>query len=277
MDKRYEKIQNCVRQIREKTDFVPDVAVVLGSGLGEFAKQAQIVASVNYSDIEGFPVSTVKNHAGRFIFGYVNGVPVVMMQGRVHYYEGYDVSDVVLPIRVMGLLGAKTLILTNAAGGVDPTFRPGNIMMITDHISCFVPSPLMGKNIEELGTRFPDMTNVYNSDLRKLIVKAAADTGVEIKQGVYMQLTGPNYETPAEIRAYGIMGANAVGMSTAIEAMAANHMGLKVCGVSCITNMAAGLNSEPLSHEEVAQTAARVACEFEALMARLITLIGNEK
>ena len=159
MDKRYEKIQNCVRQIREKTDFVPDVAVVLGSGLGEFAKQAQIVASVNYSDIEGFPVSTVKNHAGRFIFGYVNGVPVVMMQGRVHYYEGYDVSDVVLPIRVMGLLGAKTLILTNAAGGVDPTFRPGNIMMITDHISCFVPSPLMGKNIEELGTRFPDMTN----------------------------------------------------------------------------------------------------------------------
>jgi len=277
MDKRYEKIQNCVRQIREKTDFVPDVAVVLGSGLGEFAKQAQIVASVNYSDIEGFPVSTVKNHAGRFIFGYVNGVPVVMMQGRVHYYEGYDVSDVVLPIRVMGLLGAKTLILTNAAGGVDPTFRPGNIMMITDHISCFVPSPLMGKNIEELGTRFPDMTNVYNSDLRKLIVKAAEDTGVEIKQGVYMQLTGPNYETPAEIRAYGIMGANAVGMSTAIEAMAANHMGLKVCGVSCITNMAAGLNSEPLSHEEVAQTAARVACEFEALMARLITLIGNEK
>ncbi len=277
MDKRYEKIQNCVKQIREKTDFVPEIALILGSGLGDFAEKAEIVASVNYSDIEGFPVSTVKNHAGRFIFGYVNGIPVVMMQGRVHYYEGYDISDVVLPVRVMGLLGAKTLILTNAAGGVDPTFRPGNIMMITDHISCYVPSPLIGKNIEELGTRFPDMTDVYTKELRSLVVKAAQETGVELKQGVYMQLTGPNYETPAEIRAYGIMGANAVGMSTAVEAIAARHMGLKVCGVSCITNMAAGLNSEPLSHEEVAQTAARVSKEFEALMAKLISLIGNEK
>jgi purine-nucleoside phosphorylase len=271
----YEKIIHCYDQIRAKTDFQPKVALVLGSGLGNFADKARIVATVNYSDIEGFPVSTVQGHSGRFIFGYIGDVPVVMMQGRVHYYEGYDIKDVVMPIRIMGLLGAKSLILTNAAGGVDPTFKPGTIMLITDHISCFVPSPLMGKNIEELGTRFPDMTAVYDKEYRGFAIDIAKNMNLDLRQGVYVQLSGPNYETPAEINMVSRLGANAVGMSTVCEAMAARHMGLRVCGVSCITNMAAGLNATPLTHTEVAETAAKVEAEFSELMYRLIEEIGK--
>jgi purine-nucleoside phosphorylase len=271
----YEKIIHCYDQIRAKTDFQPKVALVLGSGLGNFADKARIVATVNYSDIEGFPVSTVQGHSGRFIFGYIGDVPVVMMQGRVHYYEGYDIKDVVMPIRIMGLLGAKSLILTNAAGGVDPTFKPGTIMLITDHISCFVPSPLMGKNIEELGTRFPDMTAVYDKEYRGFAIDIAKNMNLDLRQGVYVQLSGPNYETPAEINMVSRLGANAVGMSTVCEAMAARHMGLRVCGVSCITNMAAGLNATPLTHTEVAETAAKVEAEFSELMYRLIERIGE--
>lgn len=272
----YEKIEHCLEQIRKITDFKPDVALVLGSGLGNFAQNAKIVATVNYSDIEGFPVSTVQNHAGRFIFGYIGEVPVVMMQGRVHYYEGYDIKDVVMPVRIMGLLGAKSIILTNAAGGVDPSFRPGDIMLITDHISSFVPSPLMGKNIDELGTRFPDMTCVYDKEYREICVDIAKNMGLDLRSGVYVQLSGPNYETPAEIRMVGALGANAVGMSTVCEAMAARHMGLRVCGVSCITNMAAGLNAQPLSHTEVGETAARVEKQFSELMRSLILRIGEK-
>lgn len=271
----YEKIIHCYNQIRQKTDFQPKVALVLGSGLGNFAEKAKIVATVNYSDIEGFPVSTVQNHAGRFIFGYIGDVPVVMMQGRVHYYEGYNITDVVMPIRIMGLLGAKSLILTNAAGGVDPTFKPGTIMLITDHISCFVPSPLIGKNIDELGTRFPDMTTVYDKEYRGFAIDIAKNMNLDLRQGVYVQLSGPNYETPAEINMVSRLGANAVGMSTVCEAMAARHMGLRVCGVSCITNMAAGLNATPLTHTEVAETAAKVEAEFSELMYRLIERIGE--
>ncbi len=271
----YEKITHCLEQIRAKTDFQPKVALVLGSGLGNFAEKAKVVATVSYSEIEGFPVSTVQNHAGRFIFGYIGDVPVVMMQGRVHYYEGYDIKDVVMPIRIMGLLGAKSLILTNAAGGVDPTFKPGTIMLITDHISCFVPSPLMGKNIDELGTRFPDMTTVYDKEYRGFAVDIAKNMNLDLRQGVYVQLSGPNYETPAEINMVSRLGANAVGMSTVCEAMAARHMGLRVCGVSCITNMAAGLNATPLTHTEVAETAAKVEAEFSELMYRLIEEIGK--
>lgn len=266
----YQKLQKAIKSIREKTDFVPEVAIILGSGLGDFAEQIEAVAVVDYSEIEGFPISTVAGHKGRFVFGYLAGKAVVAMQGRVHYYEGYSIGDVVMPTRIMGMLGAKKLILTNAAGGINYNFRPGDFMIITDHISNFVPSPLIGANIEELGVRFPDMSEVYSKRMRQIIARAAVDRGIVVKEGVYVQLTGPNYETPAEIRMCRTLGADAVGMSTACEAMAARHMGLEVCGISCITNMAAGMNREPLSHKEVQETADRVAKEFCALITAVV-------
>lgn len=266
----YNKLLNCVKSIREKTDFVPEIGLILGSGLGDYAKNIDVVAKIEYSDIEGFPVSTVPGHCGRFVFGYVGGKKVVAMQGRVHYYEGYPIGDVVLPTRIMGLLGIKKLFLTNAAGGVNFGFKPGDFMMITDHITSFVPSPLIGKNIEELGVRFPDMSEVYSKSLCALIEQSAAENSIELKHGVYVQLTGPNYETPAEIRMCRLLGADAVGMSTACEAMAARHMGIEVCGISCITNMAAGMTKEKLSHTEVQETADRVAKQFEMLVSSVI-------
>jgi len=266
----YKKLLNCVKSIREKTDFVPEIGLILGSGLGNYAEKIDVVARIEYSDIEGFPVSTVPGHCGRFVFGYVGGKKVVAMQGRVHYYEGYPIGDVVLPTRIMGMLGIKKLFLTNAAGGVNFDFKPGDFMMITDHITSFVPSPLIGKNIEELGVRFPDMSEVYSKSLRAIIEQAAAEHGIELKEGVYVQLTGPNYETPAEIRMCRLLGADAVGMSTACEAMAARHMGIEVCGISCITNMAAGMTKEKLSHKEVQETADRVAKQFELLVSSVI-------
>lgn len=266
----YNKLQKAIKSIREKTDFVPEVALVLGSGLGGFAEQIDRVAVVDYSDIEGFPISTVPGHKGRFIFGYLAGKAVVAMQGRVHYYEGYPIGDVVMPTRIMGLLGAKKLILTNAAGGVNFNFKQGDLMIITDHISSFVPSPLIGKNIEELGTRFPDMSEVYSKRLRTIIAEAALECNISIKEGVYVQLTGPNFETPAEIRMYRSLGADAVGMSTVCEAIAARHMSLEVCGISCITNLACGMTKEKLTHEEVQETADRVAEQFKALLTEVI-------
>lgn len=272
----YEKLLKCTEQVKSKITFEPKVALILGSGLGDYAKEMDVVETVEYADIEGFPISTVAGHQGRFVFGYVQGVPVVAMQGRVHYYEGYPMTDVVLPVRLMGMLGAKTVILTNAAGGVSFNFQPGDLMMITDHITTMVPSPLIGPNVEELGTRFPDMSQVYDKGLREKIKQAARNVGVTIQQGVYMQFTGPSYETPAEIRMCRTLGGDAAGMSTACEAMAARHMGLKVCGISCITNMAAGMSNQPLNHKEVQETADRVASEFKRLVTETIRLIGQE-
>lgn len=272
----YEKLLKCTEQVKAKITFEPKVALILGSGLGDYAKEMDVVETVEYAEIEGFPISTVAGHQGRFVFGYVQGVSVVAMQGRVHYYEGYPMTDVVLPVRLMGMLGAKTVILTNAAGGVSFNFQPGDLMMITDHITTMVPSPLIGPNVEELGTRFPDMSEVYDKGLREKIKQAARNVGVTIQQGVYMQFTGPSYETPAEIRMCRTLGGDAAGMSTACEAMAARHMGLKVCGISCITNMAAGMSNQPLNHKEVQETADRVASEFKKLVTEAIRLIGEE-
>lgn len=259
-----------MESVRKKTDFQPETGLVLGSGLGDFADGIEIRDVVEYSDIEGFPVSTVKGHKGRFVFGYVDSVPVMIMQGRVHYYEGYAMSDVVLPARLMGMMGAKRLFLTNAAGGVNENFRPGDFMMITDHIASAVPSPLIGANIEELGSRFPDMSEVYSLRLQEVIRRSAQECGIRLQEGVYVQLTGPNYETPAEIRMCRGWGGDAVGMSTACEAMAARHMGLEVCGISCITNLAAGISSEKLDHKEVQETADRVSADFKKLVTRVI-------
>ena len=263
MNEVYEKLLGCYKQVRKITEFEPKVALVLGSGLGGFGDCIDVIETIEYSSIEGFPVSTVSGHQGRFLLGYVDNVPVIAMQGRIHYYEGYKMTDVVLPVRLMCMLGAKKLILTNAAGGINTTFVPGTLMALTDHITSFVPSPLIGPNIDELGLRFPDMTEVYDKELRSILLKTAEEHNIPLKQGVYVQFTGPAYETPAEIRAARIYGADAVGMSTAVEAMAARHMGVRVCAVSCISNMAAGLNKAPLTHEEVKETADRVSAQFQ--------------
>lgn len=269
----YEKLLKCYESIQKKIDFKPEIALVLGSGLGDYGETIDIVATLDYHDIEGFPISTVEGHKGRFIFGYIQGVPVVCMQGRVHYYEGYAMSDVVLPTRLMKMMGAKVLFLTNAAGGLNFDFHAGDFMMITDHIMTFVPSPLIGENINELGARFPDMSDVYRKELQDIIRGTANELGIKLQEGVYIQLTGPNYETPAEVRMCRALGADAAGMSTAAEAVAANHMGMKVCGISCITNLGCGMLDQPLSHAEVQETADRVAVDFKRLITQAIVNI----
>lgn len=275
MSRVYEKLMNCYESVKAKVDFEPKVALVLGSGLGDYADTIKVEAELSYSEIEGFPVSTVPGHDGKFIFGYVGEVPVVCMKGRVHFYEGYPISDVVLPTRLMKLMGAEVLFLTNASGGVNPTFKAGDLMMMTDHISCFVPSPLMGENLDELGVRFPDMSEVYDKELQKIIRDCAKEAGIDLKEGVYLQLTGPAYETPAEVKMLGLMGADAVGMSTAVEAIAANHAGMKICGISCVCNPAAGLSPTPLTHEEVQEAANAAAPLFKKLVTETILKIGE--
>lgn len=277
MNQVYEKLMRCYASVREKVDFKPRVALVLGSGLGNYGEQIKISQVLDYHEIEGFPVSTVPGHKGRFLFGYVDDVPVVAMQGRVHYYEGYPMTDVVLPIRLMKLLGAGILFLTNAAGGVNPEFSAGDFMLIKDQIASFVPSPLIGANLEELGPRFCDMSEVYGKDLQEIIRKTAKDLGIPLQEGVYIQLTGPNFETPAEVKMCRTLGADAVGMSTACEGIAANHMGMKICGISCISNLACGLTDQPLSHQEVQETADRVAPLFEKLVtASIVNMAKGE-
>ena len=271
----YEKLKKCEACIRRITDFTPRVAIVLGSGLGDYADTIRVEAQVSYGDIEGFPVSTVPGHDGRFIFGYVGDVPVVCMKGRVHYYEGYSIDDVVLPIRLMKLLGAEILFLTNASGGVNTSFHAGDLMLITDHISCFAPNPLIGANIEELGTRFPDMTHVYDTGLQEIIKAAASDQHIFLQQGVYAQLTGPSFETPAEIRMLRTMGCDAVGMSTAVEAVAAAHMGMRICGISCVCNLAAGMTANPLTHKEVQEAADKAAPVFKSLVTESVRRFGE--
>lgn len=266
MDKRYEKLFKCRDYVRSVTDFVPKAALVLGSGLGGFAEALDVVCEVPYKDIPGFPVSTVPGHAGKFIFGYLDGVPVVCMQGRVHYYEGYELSDVVLPARLMHMLGAEILFLTNASGGVNLSFDAGDFMLITDHIMTFFPNPLIGANIEELGTRFPDMSHVYDPELCEIIRGVAKRAGIAIKEGVYCQLTGPSFETPAEVRMLGILGADAVGMSTAPEVITAGHCGMDVLGITLVSNMAAGVLPQKLTEQEVLDAAEAAKEKFSGLL-----------
>lgn len=266
MNKVMEKLMNCVACVREITDFVPRVAIVLGSGLGDYAREIDVKCEIPYEKIKGFPVSTVIGHAGKFIFGYIDKVPVVCMKGRVHYYEGYDITDVVLPVRLMKMLGAEILFLTNAAGGINPSFHAGDLMLITDQIACFAPNPLIGPNLEELGTRFPDMSHIYKEELQDIIRRKAKENNIFLQQGVYVQLTGPSFESPAEIRMLRTLGGDAVGMSTTVEAIAANHMGMKVCGISCICNLAAGMTQNPLTHKEVQEAADQSALKFSKLV-----------
>ena len=275
MKDEYKRIMACLECIQKKVNFHPKVALVLGSGLGDYGDNIDIRYRVDYAEIDNFPISTVEGHQGRFLFGYIKDVPVVVMQGRIHYYEGYSMSDVVLPVRLMHLMGAEILMLTNSSGGLNPDFVPGDLMMITDQISTFVPSPLIGKNNDELGTRFPDMTHIYDRSLQKMIRDAAKDMDFSLKEGIYIQFTGPNYESPAEVRMARLLGADAVAMSTACEAVAAKHMGMKICGISCISNMAAGITGQPLSHEEVKAAGERVAPIFSKLVTESIVKMGQ--
>ncbi len=270
----YKKLTHCVDQIRARIgDFEPRLALTLGSGLGPLAETMDVRFRVPYGDIEGMPVSTVPGHAGQFLFGYIAEVPVVCMQGRLHYYEGWDIHDVVMPARIMGLLGSKTLFLTNAAGGLDPAMETPSLMVISDHIMLGFPNPLVGPNLDELGPRFPDMSAVYDPALRELIRRKGEEMGLPMSEGVYVQLTGPSFETPAEVRLLGSIGGGAVGMSTACEAVAARHMGLRVCGVSCISNKGAGLSAGALSHAEVIEAGELIGERFSALVTAVIPAI----
>lgn len=260
------RIQNAVDYIRSRTAAAPTIGLILGSGLGDFADTLESRQVIPFTDIPDFPAATVPGHTGAFVFGEKHGQSVVCLQGRIHYYEGHPMQVLTLPVRIMAKLGVKTLVLTNAAGGVNKDYRPGDLMLITDHINYSGMNPLIGVNDPELGPRFPDVTDLYSAALRLKIKLAAVEAGISLRQGVYMMFSGPNYETPAEIRMARILGADAVGMSTVPEALVAAQCGIHVLGISCITNLAAGVSPNKLSHQEVMETAAMVHDKFHSLV-----------
>lgn len=266
-------IDEAVGVIRSKTDFEPEVGLILGSGLGDYADQIQDPVVIPYCEIPGFPVSTVSGHAGQFVIGIHQGKRVIAMQGRVHSYEGYPQSQITLPVRIMKRLGVSKLLVTNAAGGVNLDFKPGTLMVLTDHINYSGGNPLVGENLDEFGPRFPDMSDVYTSRLRAKLKEEAERTGIVLAEGIYLMYSGPNYETPAEIRAFRSMGADAVGMSTVPEALVASHCQMEVIGISCITNMAAGVLDRKLDHSEVVETASRVKVEFVKLLDLILAAV----
>ncbi|MCG3160544.1 MAG: Purine nucleoside phosphorylase 1 [Acidobacteria bacterium] len=268
----FDRAQTSARYIREQIARDIDVAVVLGSGLGAFAETLEDKVIIPYEDIPDFARSTVEGHSGRLVAGKLPSTPinVAVMQGRFHYYEGYSLDEVTLPMRAFGAMGLKKLVLTNAAGGINPNFKQGDFMLIRDHINLMMISPLRGKHDKRLGERFPDMTEVYSKEYRQIAKEAAAEIGLSLHEGVYMALQGPNYETPAEIRMMQILGADAVGMSTVPEAIVARQMGMKTLGVSLITNAAAGIEEGPINHAEVMEMGQRVSKQFCELMTRIV-------
>jgi purine-nucleoside phosphorylase len=269
----YERAEHATRVIRARINVEPRIAVVLGSGLGGFADDFEESVSIPYEEIPGFVRSTAQGHVGRLVIGKVDTIPVLAMQGRVHYYEGYSLDEVTFPVRTFGLLGVKNLVLTNAAGGINVQLTQGALMVISDHLNLMGVNPLRGPNDERFGPRFPDMTAVYSPELQELVIEEAKGIGVELRRGIYGALSGPSYETPAEIHLLRNLGADAVGMSTVPEAIVARHMGLEVLGISCITNMAAGLSDQPINHEEVMATGDRVRETFTELLRRVIGVI----
>jgi purine-nucleoside phosphorylase len=271
----YERAEHASRVIRARTKLEPRIAIVLGSGLGGFADDFDEAVGIPYEEIPGFMRSTAQGHAGRLVIGKVDTVPVVAMQGRVHYYEGYSLEEVTFPIRTFHLLGVKTLILTNASGGINVQLAQGTLMVISDHLNMMGDNPLRGANEERFGPRFPDMSAVYAPDLQELVVEEAKEIGADVRRGIYGGLSGPSYETPAEIHLLRALGADAVGMSTVPEAIVARHMGMEVLGISCITNMAAGISDEPINHEEVMATGDRVRETFAQLLRRVVSRIHS--
>jgi purine-nucleoside phosphorylase len=272
----FDQVQECVSAIRAQAKGLePKVAVILGSGLGGFADALEGAVSIPYEKLPHFPRSSVPGHAGRLVLGTLEGQPLVVMSGRVHFYEGYTPAQVAFPARVMCALKPKALVVTNAAGGINAGFVPGDLMAITDHLNLSGFNPLIGPNEERLGPRFPDMSHAYAPELLALLQAAAKTENVALKKGVYVQLSGPSYETPAEIRMLRTLGADAVGMSTVPEVVAAAHLGVKVAGISCITNLAAGISAQPLSHSEVSETAERVKGVFTRLLKRFVVAIAS--
>jgi purine-nucleoside phosphorylase len=271
----YQKLKETVEFVRSQSPQRPSLGIVLGSGLGLFADSLTSKTVIPFSAIPHFPSSTVVGHSGSLVIGTVAGVPIIALQGRVHLYEGYPVSDVVYPARVLGSLGIRQLIVTNAAGGINTGFKPGDLMLITDHINLMGTNPLIGKNIDELGPRFPDMSHAYDPQMRETAQAVAREQGIPLRQGVYVGLLGPSYETPAEIRMCRVLGADAVGMSTVPEVIAVNHMGIRVLGISCITNMAAGILPQKLTHQEVLDTTKQVEETFSALLTGIIPRLAT--
>jgi purine-nucleoside phosphorylase len=271
----YERAEHATRVIRSRISVEPRIALVLGSGLGSFADDFEEAVAIPYEEIPGFVRSTAQGHAGRLVIGKIDSVPVLAMQGRVHYYEGYSLEEVTFPVRTFGLLGVKTLVLTNAAGGINVQLTQGALMVISDHLNLMGVNPLRGPNDERFGPRFPDMSAVYSPELQELVIDEARAIEVEVRRGIYGALSGPSYETPSEIHLLRNLGADAVGMSTVPEAIVARHMGLEVLGISCITNMAAGISDQPINHEEVMATGDRVRETFAELLRRVITAINN--
>jgi purine-nucleoside phosphorylase len=266
----YERAEHAARVIRAHWKEEVRTALVLGSGLGAFADELEDAEAISYDEIPGFARSTVEGHAGRLVLGKCEGIPLVAMQGRFHFYEGYTLEEVTFPVRALGLLGIKSLILTNAAGGINVAFDQGALMVISDHLNLMGVNPLCGAHDERFGARFPDMTEVYARDYQEIVIEEARQMNLELRRGIYAALPGPSYETPAEIRMLRILGADAVGMSTVPEAIVARQMGIKVLGVSCITNMAAGLFDQPIVHEEVIDVGARVGDSFTQFLRRII-------
>jgi purine-nucleoside phosphorylase len=271
----YERAEQAARFIRERYKEHLQVGLILGSGLGAFADEIEESVEIPYEEIPGFARSTVEGHAGRLVLGKVEGVNVVAMQGRFHFYEGYSMDEVTFPHRVMGLLGIKSMILTNASGGINVDFEPGMLMLISDHLNLMGTNPLIGRNDERFGPRFPDMSNVYDRDYQDIAIQEAHAMSLNMRRGVYAALTGPSYETPAEIRLFRILGADAIGMSTVPEAIVARQMGIKVLGISCITNLAAGVTDAPINHEEVMETGERVKETFKELLRRVIPKLSS--
>jgi purine-nucleoside phosphorylase len=265
-----EALQKAQQMVESRLVTRPSVGIVLGSGLGAFAGRVRDAVRIPYREIPGFPVPSAEGHAGELVVGTIGEATVACMAGRVHQYEGYSAQDVVFGVRLLGLLGVKSLVLTNAAGGIHPSYEPGNLILITDHINLQGTNPLIGPNPDALGPRFPDMTEAYSPRLRAIAHEVAASTDVLLAEGVYMALLGPSFETPAEIRAFRTLGADLVGMSTVPEVIAANHMGIECVGISCVTNVAAGLSDQKLSHEEVLETGRQVQEKFERLLEALL-------
>jgi purine-nucleoside phosphorylase len=271
----YARAEQAARTIRSRTSLEPQVALVLGSGLGGFADEFAEAVAIPYGEIPGFATSTAEGHAGRLVIGKVGLVPVIAMQGRVHFYEGYTLEEVTFPIRVFKLLGIKRLVLTNAAGGIDIELSQGALMVISDHLNLMGVNPLRGPNDERFGPRFPDLSEAYSRDLQQQAVEVARTLGVEIRRGIYAALAGPSYETPAEIHMLRACGADAVGMSTVPETIVARQMGIDVLGISCITNMAAGISDEPINHAEVMETGRRVRDTFTKLLRGVISQLAD--
>jgi len=268
-----EKLDAAVEQVRRVVKEVPRIGVVLGSGLGDFAAGFPVDSQIPFREIPGFPPVSVEGHAGRLLCGRLQNRPIMILQGRAHFYEGHPMADVVFPVRTLCRMGIETLVLTNAAGGIAPHLQPGDLMVIRDHINLMGDNPLKGPNPSALGPRFPDLSAVYDPELRALAARILEETGGPVREGIYAAMTGPAYETPAEVRMLAALGADAVGMSTVPEAVAARHMGVRVAAISCITNLAAGIGKQPLSHAEVTETASRTAARFQRVLTAMLNQI----